>query len=202
MQSRSTSLRRALALSAVSVALSGIFGSIATYAAMQDGSLALLGFGIDAVIDSIASTALIWRFLVEGRHPHRAEQVERVAERIVGIALIGLSVYLIQGSLRALIDEVHPETSTASIALLVASIVALPPLAIAKYRVAKSLRSGALRADSILTAVAAVLALITLTSLGASVFGLWWADAVGAIVVAVIVLREGWFSLRLARSVA
>jgi len=203
MDARSGQLRRALILSAVSVTLNGIAGSIATYAALLDGSLSLLGFGIDAVIDSVASIALIWRFVMEVRRPLRAEQVERIAERVVGIALVALSVYLVQASVRSLIAQAHPETSTASVALLVASVIALPPLAISKYRYADRLASGALRADSILTAVAAVLAAISLASLAASsLFGLWWADAVGAIVVAVIVVREGWSSLRLPRSVA
>jgi len=203
MDARSGQLRRALILSAVSVTLSGIAGSIATYAALLDGSLSLLGFGIDAVIDSVASIALIWRFVMEVRRPLRAEQVERIAERVVGIALVALSVYLVQASVRSLLAQAHPETSTASVALLVASVIALPPLAIAKYRYADRLASGELRADSILTAVAAVLAAISLASLAASsLFGLWWADAVGAIVVAVIVVREGWSSLRLPRSVA
>ena len=203
MDARSGQLRRALILSAVSVTLSGIAGSIATYAALLDGSLSLLGFGIDAVIDSVASIALIWRFVMEVRRPLRAEQVERIAERVVGIALVALSVYLVQASVRSLLAQAHPETSTASVALLVSSVIALPPLAISKYRYSDRLASGALRADSILTAVAAVLAAISLASLAAtSLFGLWWADAVGAIVVAVIVVREGWSSLRLPRSVA
>lgn len=202
MGARSGQLSRALILSAVSVTLSGIAGSIATYAALVGGSLSLLGFGIDAVIDAVASIALIWRFVMEVRRPLRAEQVERIAERVVGIALIALSVYLLLGSVRSLLAQAHPETSTASVVLLIASVIALPPLALAKYRFADWLASGALRADSILTAVAAVLAAISLASLAASsLFGLWWADAVGAIVVAVIVVREGWTSLRLARSV-
>ena len=84
-------------------------------------------------------------------------------------------------------------------ALLLASALVLPPLAIAKYRVAARLDSGALRADSILTAVAAILAVISLASLAAAeALGLWWADAIAALIVGVIVLREGWSSLGLA----
>ena len=90
-----------------------------------------------------------------------------------------------------------PETSTIGLALLVASVLVLPPLALAKNRVAARLQAGALRADSILTAVAALLALISLVSLAASeVLGLWWADAVAALIVGAIVVREGWSSMR------
>jgi divalent metal cation (Fe/Co/Zn/Cd) transporter len=115
---------------------------------------------------------------------------------VVGLALIALAVYLAVGALRNLATQAHPDASTASLALLFASVLVLPPLAVAKYRVARRLESGALRADSILTAVAALLAVISLASLGASqAFGLWWADAIAAVVVAAIVLREGWRSL-------
>ena len=162
----------------------------------MSGSLSLLGFGADAVIDSLASVVLIWRFLVESRQPDRAARVERTAERVVGLALIALALYLGVGALRALGAETHPETSSVGLALLLASAIVLPPLAVAKYRVAARLGSGALRADSILTAVAALLALISLASLVMSQsFGLWWADAVAALIVGMIVLREGLSSL-------
>jgi divalent metal cation (Fe/Co/Zn/Cd) transporter len=200
VSSRASNLRRALWLSGLSVAWNGVAGSIAVYAALATGSLSLLGFGADAVIDSAASVALIWRFHVETREPERAAHVEHIAERIVGAALVALAVYLVVGSLRALAAQSHPEASFVSVALLAASAVALPPLALAKNRVASRLRSGALRADSILTAVAALLALISLASLAASdVLGLWWADAIAALIVALIILREGWASFVISR---
>ena len=199
MDSRATDLRHALRLSVFSIVWSGVAGSIAVYAALVSGSLSLLGFGADAVIDSIASIVLVWRFSVEARQPHRAERVETAAERVVGLALIALALYLAVGAVRALMAQAHPETSLVSLGLLLASLVVLPPLAIAKYRVAARLGSGALRADSILTAVAAILGAISLASLAASqAFGFWWADAIAALIVGAIVLREGWRSLNLA----
>jgi divalent metal cation (Fe/Co/Zn/Cd) transporter len=195
--SRAIGLRRALLLSGASIVWSGIVGTLAIYAALASGSLTLLGFGVDAVIDAIASSALVWRFRVEAQEPERAARVERTAERVVGLALIALAVYLVVGALRALSQGAQPESSVESLVLLIASVVVLPPLAVAKYRVAAGLGSGALRLDSILTAVAAALAAISLVSLAASdALGLWWADAVAAIVVAAIIVREGWTSLR------
>jgi divalent metal cation (Fe/Co/Zn/Cd) transporter len=203
MNTRATDLRRALALSAVSIGWSGVVGSLAIYAALVTGSLSLLGFGVDAVIDAVASAVLIWRFSVEKRQPERAERVEKLAERVVGFALLALALYLATGAVRSIVGQTHPETSDLGLGLLIASAVALPPLAIAKYRVAARLGSGALRADSILTAVAALLAAISLVSLGASeALGLWWADAIAALLVGAIIAREGWSSLRLARSAA
>jgi divalent metal cation (Fe/Co/Zn/Cd) transporter len=203
MNDRARHLRWALWLSTLSIAWSGIAGSIAVAVAMVSGSLSLLGFGVDAVIDASASAALIWRFLVESREPVRAARVERMAERIVGFALIALALYLVVGSLRSIAAQAHPEGSALSVILLLASAVVLPPLAIAKYRVAALLRSGALRADSVLTAVAALLAVISLASLAATdVFGFWWADAAAALVVGLVVFREGWSSLAIARAPA
>ena len=197
MDARASNLRRAVWLSALSIVWSGTAGSIAIGAAVVSGSLSLLGFGADAVIDSLASIVLVWRFAVESRQPDRADRVERLAERVVGLALIALALYLGVGAIRALLTQTHPEASTAGLALLVASVVVLPPLALGKYRAASRLGSRALRADSILTAVAAVLAIISLASLaGSEAFGFWWADAVAALIVGVIVLREGGSALR------
>ena len=201
MSSRETHLGRALRLSALSIVWSGGVGSIATYAALASGSLSLLGFGVDAVIDSAASVVLIWRFRAEGRNPERAARVEHMAERVVGLALIALAMYLAFGAVRSIASETRPESSLVSLVLLLASAVVLPPLAVAKYRVAARLGSGALRLDSILTAVAAVLAAISLASLASSAaFGFWWADAIGALVVAGIIVREGVGSIRASQS--
>lgn len=197
MDDRRRYLRIALSLSAISIAWNGVAGTIAVYVALSTGGLALLGFGVDAVIDSVASVALIWRFLAEASRPERAARVEILAERVVGIALIALAVYLVVASARSLAVQAHPEPSFVGVALLLASAAALPPLAYAKNRVASRLGSGALRADSVLTAAAGLLALIGLASLALSeAFGFWWADAGAALIVAVIVFREGWAAWR------
>jgi divalent metal cation (Fe/Co/Zn/Cd) transporter len=198
---RAVQLRRALVLSVASIAWNGVAGAVAVVVAVTSGSLSLLGFGVDAVIDSAASVALIARFLIEARQPGRAARVEHVAERVVGAALLALAIYLIVGSIRALAAQEHASSSVVGVGLLVASAVALPPLALAKYRVAARLGSRALRADSILTGVAALLAVISLSSLAAAdLLGLWWADAVAALIVAMIVMREGWGSFAISRS--
>lgn len=167
---------------------------------MTSGSLSLLGFGFDAAIDSAASVALVWRFSIEARQPHRAERVETIAQAIVGTVLLVFAAYLGFSAARALMERAHPEATLVGTALLLISLVVLPPLALAKYRTARTLPSGALRADSILTGIAAMLALVSLVSLGLmETLGLTWADAAGALVVTVILIREGWGSLRATR---
>ena len=200
MFARDQLLRRALALSVLSIVINGITGGAATVVGLGSGSLSLLGFGFDAAIDSVASMALVWRFSIEAREPPRAERVERIAEGIVGTTLIVLAAYLGLSAIRALITDSHPEPTVVGTALLLFSVVALPPLALAKYRVARSLASGALRADSVLTGVAALLAFIGVVALGMSqAFGLTWADAVGALIGAAILIREGSGTIRAAR---
>ena len=192
-------LRRALYLSLISIVLSGVLGTIAVVVGLSTGSLSLIGFGFDAAIDGIASIALAWRFATEARHPHRTDNLERTAEIIVGCVLLALAAYLGLNAIQALISNAQPEVTTVGVAISVVSLLALPLLALAKYRTAIALRSGALRADSILTAMAAGLAAISLIGLALTqFFGLTWADAVGALIVTVILLREGWYSVRAA----
>jgi divalent metal cation (Fe/Co/Zn/Cd) transporter len=198
---RSVHLRRALALSGLSIAWSGIVGTIAVSLALASHGLSLLGFGADAIIDAVASVTLVWRFTVESRDAERGLRVERTAERTVGVALVLLAVYLVVASVRSLVTQDHPAPVFAGVAILLASIVVLPPLAVAKFRVASHLNSGALRADSFLTGAAALLAAISLASIVATdAFGFWWADAAAALLVGLLVAREGWASFSLSRS--
>jgi divalent metal cation (Fe/Co/Zn/Cd) transporter len=194
-------LERALWLSVVSIVFSGLVGVVAVVVGVSTGSLSLLGFGLDAAIDSVASIVLVWRFRVELREPHRGERIEEVAEAIIGAVLLLIAAYLVVGALGALVSGAIPEATTARTVLLVVAVLGLPPLAVAKYRTAKQLESRALRADAVLTGVAALLAGIGLAALVLSeLLGLTWADAVGALLVAAILAREGWIALELVRT--
>jgi divalent metal cation (Fe/Co/Zn/Cd) transporter len=198
---RSRLLRRALTLSVISIGLSGLLGGIAVVVGLATDSLSLLGFGLDSAIDSVASIVLVWRFRTEVREPHRAERVERLAEIAVGGVLLALAAYLTVASISALASGGHPEASTVRTVLLLIALAVLPPLAVAKNRTARELGSGALRADSILTGIAALLALIGLVSLVLDqILGVAWADALGALIIAVVIAREGWASLQAAKT--
>lgn len=190
-------LRRALELSALSVGLSGLFGGLAVAVGLASGRLALLGFGFDAAVDAAASVVLLWRFRIEATHPHHAERAERIAEFVVSAVLVVLSIYLVVGALGALASGAHPAATEVGIAISVCSLLALPPLSLAKRRVAAALASGALRADSILTGIAALLALISLLGFVLTeALGFAAADAVGGLVVAVVLAREGLSAFR------
>ncbi len=189
---RRSALRQAIALSAFSVVWSGVVGTLAVAQAASSGSVSLLGFGADAAIDAAASVALIWRFSIETTDPARATGVEHRAERILGYVLIAAAVIVGLGAVRSLAVATEVEQSPVALAILVASIVVLPALAIAKRRVSRSLASNALRADSFLTGAAAVLAVISLAGVvAATSFGLRWADPLGALVISLFIAREG-----------
>jgi divalent metal cation (Fe/Co/Zn/Cd) transporter len=190
---RERDLRRALLLSGFSVAWSGITGAIAVWLSRETGSITVLGFGIEAVIDAAASVALIWRFRVERSDPGRAAKVERRAERALGIVLLAAAIVVAAGSVRSLLSETHVEQSGVALLLLVASALVLPPLALGKGRAGEALASNALRADAFLTWAAAVLACVSLAGLvAAASLGIWWADPLGALLIAVVLAREGW----------
>lgn len=198
---RASILRIAVALSVLSIAINGVLGGIAVFVGLASESLSLLGFGLDAAIDSAASVALVWRFRTEASEPHRAERIEAIAETAVGIVMFVLAAYLGISAIGALTSNAQPEPNATRTVLLVVAILVLPPLAIAKHRVARRLGSGALRADSILTAIAAVLALIGIASLALDeLVHITWGDAAGALVIAAIIAREGWGSVQAARS--
>ena len=185
----------------LSILLNGLLGGLAVIVGLVTDSLSLLGFGLDAAIDSVASIVLVWRFRTEAREPHRAERIERLAETASGAVLLVLAGYLAIGALNAIASGAHPESNVVRTVLLSLAVIALPPLALAKLRVARALSSGALRADSILTGIAALLGAIGLLSLILDlVLHIPGADAVGALVIAAIVAREGWSSVRAART--
>jgi divalent metal cation (Fe/Co/Zn/Cd) transporter len=193
---RARDVRLARTLSVFSVGWGAVAAVVALALGLAGGGLSLIGFGLDSAIDSSASIALVWRFHIEGRDPERAARVEHLAERIVGGVLVVAAVFLAVGAARTLAvgAQVHPQAG--QLVLLVASLLALPPLAVAKRRVAGRLGSRALHNDALLTAAAAFLALIALVAGEiATSLGLAWADPLGSIVIAAVLGREGLASL-------
>jgi divalent metal cation (Fe/Co/Zn/Cd) transporter len=194
---RSALVERARLLSIFSVVLSGALGGLAVVVGLATSRLSLLGFGFDAAIDAAASVVLVWRFQIERDHPARAERAERLAERAIGAVLVLLAAYLGVNVVGALTAGAHPEATTTGLVISLTSIAVLPFLAALKYRVARALDSRALRADSVLTGVAAVLALLSVLGFVLTeVFALAWADPVAALVVVAILVREGLSAFR------
>jgi len=193
MTQRSRQLSEAIRWCALSVLWAALVGASAMLAGLAAGAVALVGFGADSMTDGVASAALVWRFRRERSGEPDAAALERRAAVIVGTILVGIGIYVSIGAVVALADHSTPDSSPVGLLLTSASVLVLPVLARAKFRLAGSLRSVALRGDGILSLAGAALAAVTLVSLGVNAaFGYWWSDAVAALMIAVVLLREGW----------
>ncbi len=157
------------------------------------GSIALVGFGVDSVIESLSGAALLWRL----RDGEKGEQRERTALKIVGVSFLLLACYVAFGAIKSLLYREPPETSYIGIALALLSLVVMPLLAGKKRQVAARLNSRALQADSRQTDLCAYLSAILLGGLLLNaLFGWWWADLIAALVMVPIIGKEGLEALR------
>jgi divalent metal cation (Fe/Co/Zn/Cd) transporter len=152
------------------------------------GSIALVGFGADSLIESFSGTILLWRLA----SPAHDESRERLALRLVGISFFLLAAYVCFEAVKSLLAAELPKTSIPGICLAIASLIVMPLLARAKRRVAANIGSHALRADSRQTDICAYLSAILLGGLALNaLLGWWWADPVAALIMVPIIVREG-----------
>ena len=162
-------------------------------AGLAAGSIALVGFGVDSVIESISGAVLLWRL----RDDEHGEQREPVALRLVGGSLLLLGAYVAFRAIQSLAAREPPEASYVGIIVAGLSLAGMPLLARAKRRVAAQLGSRALEADSRQTDLCAYLSAILLSGLALNaLFGWWWADPVAGLVMAPIIAKEGIDALR------
>jgi divalent metal cation (Fe/Co/Zn/Cd) transporter len=194
---RADSLRMAVRLSVASVLWNAAAGIGATLAGVLAGSLALLGFGLDSAVDGAASCVLIWRFQSEDKDARRADDLESRAAWAVGTALMLIGLYVGARAVVALATHPSGGVTLVGIVIAAASVVVLPPLSRAKRRTADRLGSRALRGDSVLTAMGAVLAAAALLGMAVThLLGWWWADSAVAVGIAFILGREAVGILR------
>jgi divalent metal cation (Fe/Co/Zn/Cd) transporter len=196
--STTSELRRAARLCALTVGWNLIVGGTAVATAVSIGSLALIGFGINAVVDSSASAVLVWRFRAEeAGHAERAQMAEGLALRIAGAAFLLIALYLLIQATRSLSAGRHFQATWFGIVEAVAALLVLPFLASAKYSLSQRLGSRALRADSLLTWSGVALASLALAALIAQrVLGWWWADPIGALGIAGLLAWQGLHAIR------
>jgi divalent metal cation (Fe/Co/Zn/Cd) transporter len=180
---------RAKALSWLSLAWMTVEGAVAISAALIAGSVALLGFGLDSVIEALASVIVIWRFTGDRRLSDHAE--ER-AQRLVAVSFFLLAPYVAQDAIRTLIAGDHPSISWVGIGLSISSLILMPVLGRAKQSIGGQLGSGATAGEGAQNLLCAYLAAGVLTGLILNAaFGLWWADPVIALGIAGLAVKEG-----------
>ncbi len=190
-------LRSALVACACSVAWAALAGVALVTAGTVTGSVALLAFGLDSVIDGSASAVLVWRFRLELRRASEPVGAERTAARVVAAAMLAAAVYVAAQAARSLIIRVHPGQSVTGIVLLAVSLPVLPVLGYIKLRLAVQLGSRALRGDGVLSVAGAALAAAALAGLALDrSMGWWQAGPAAASLIALFLLREGWRTMR------
>ena len=157
------------------------------------GSIALIGFGVDSIIESFSGAILLWRL-----QRHKAdEKREQLALKLVGISFFILAAYVAADAAKTLIQQEAPQASIVGVCLATVSIIVMPILARAKRRVAVRLHSRALVADSRQTDLCACLSSILFVGLILNaLFGWWWADSTAAILMVPIITREGIEALK------
>ncbi len=164
-----------------------VFGAIA-------GSIALIGFGLDNIVESLSGVVLIWRLRQHGKISKAAEErIKKRAQKFVAITFFILGPYVLVESIRKLVLTEIPEPSLPGIVIAIVSLVIMPILTWQKYTTGKQIRSKALMADSKETLACTFLSLALLLDLGANyLFGFWQADPIVGLIIVAFLFREGW----------
>ena len=193
---RAALVRRGQKLSLITIGYNALEGLVAVILGALAGSISLIGFGVDSVIEVASGGASLWRLHADV-DPERRERVERVALRVVGASFLALATYIAVDAIGALRHRERPDESYFGIALAIGSLIVMPLLARAKRRVAQGLSSRALAADATQTDVCTYLSAILLGGLALNALaGWWWADPVAALAMIPFIVKEGLQGLR------
>jgi divalent metal cation (Fe/Co/Zn/Cd) transporter len=167
---------------------------IALGAGIAAGSIALIGFGADSLIEALAGFVVVWLFTGSRLH---SETAERRAQQLIAASFFVLAAYVGVESIRDLVAGHHPEASWVGIGLAAFTAPTMPLLARAKERVGSRLNSSATVKEGAQNMLCAYLSIALLIGLLANaVAGWWWADPAAALVIAAVALREGRESWR------
>lgn len=179
--------RRAQLLAAASVTYNLVEAVIAITAGVVAGSVALVGFGLDSVVEVSSGLIILWQF----RH-RLPETRERQALRLMAFSFFALAAYVSFESLRALLSDHDPDSSTVGIGLAVASLAIMPFLSWAQRRTGKALGSNAVVADSTQTLLCTYLSAVLLVGLVLNATLGWsWADPIAGLIIAAVAVKEG-----------
>jgi divalent metal cation (Fe/Co/Zn/Cd) transporter len=176
-------------LSWLSLGVMSVEGIVALAAGIMAGSIALVGFGLDSVIEGFASVIIIWRFT--GSRV-MSETAEHRAQKLVAIQFFILAPYVAVESIRALAGGEHPDVSVLGMTLAAFSLITMPLLGIAKQRIAEQIGSAATKGEGRQNMLCAYLAAALLVGLaGNAIAGAWWLDPVVGLLIAAVAVKEG-----------
>ena len=184
--------RTALVLVLAGLVWSLIEAVVALWAGLQAGSVAILAFGLDSIVEFLAGAVLVWRLKTE-RDELESEAAERRAQRLLGLSFFLLAAYIVLHSGANLLGWLpEPRPSLVAIGIVVASAVVMTALYIAKMRIATRMQSRALRAEAMESLFCDLQDLTILVGLGLNtLFSWWWADPVSALFLVPFFLKEG-----------
>jgi divalent metal cation (Fe/Co/Zn/Cd) transporter len=179
-------VKRGLYLEYCTLGWNVIGSGIIIAAAYFAGSVALAGFGIDSLIEIVASVVVVWQLRGAGKDR------ERRALRLISVAFLLLAVYVLVQSLRTLGGQAHPATSPLGMVWLAATVAVMLLLAWGKHRTGKQLDNQVLLTESRVTLVDAYLAASVLLGVALNaLLGWWWADPLAGLVIVYYGIREG-----------
>jgi divalent metal cation (Fe/Co/Zn/Cd) transporter len=162
--------------------------AVAVTAGVVAGSVALVGFGADSLIEAAAGIVVLW---LMGQARSASPAAERRAQQLIAASFVVLAAYIGIEAVRDLVAAHHPDASWVGIGLAVVTLATMPPLALAKRRVGDQLGSSATASESRQTMLCAYLSAALLAGLLANAAaGLWWADPATGVVIAAVALRE------------
>jgi divalent metal cation (Fe/Co/Zn/Cd) transporter len=182
--------RRVRLLVAATIAYNVVEAVVAISAGTVAGSTALIGFGLDSVIEVSSAAAVAWQFSARDHEVREAR--ERVALRVIAVSFFVLAAYVTAESVRALVGGAEPDHSTVGIVLAAVSLAVMPGLSYAQRRAGRELGSATAVADSKQTLLCTYLSAVLLVGLVLnSALGWSWADPLAALVIAAVAVKEG-----------
>jgi cation diffusion facilitator family transporter len=181
-------------LTALTIGWNSLEAVIAIVSGVVAGSIALVGFGLDSVVEVGSALVIVWRLSRHSGDQEANERAEKRAVRLIALTFVAIALYVTYDAIRKLLGfGEEPQQSTIGLAITALSLVVMPTLAWAKRKVAAGLGSVALKADAAETQLCTYLSAVVLFGLGAnSLFGWWWMDPIAGLVVAGLALKEGW----------
>jgi divalent metal cation (Fe/Co/Zn/Cd) transporter len=166
---------------------------VAITAGAVSSSAALLGFGLDSVVEVSSAAAVAWQFSARDHDVREAR--EKAALRVIALSFFALAAYVTADSAHALAGGGTAGRSVPGIALAAASLTVMPVLSAAQRRAGRELGSGSAVADSKQALLCTYLSAVLLAGLVLNAALGWsWADPAAALVIAVLAVREGWNS--------
>jgi len=163
-----------------------VFGRIAN-------SIALVGFGLDSIVESMSGFVLIWRLRQHKKISKEEEEgIEKRAMKFVAMTFFILGLYVLFQSVKKMVLKEIPDPSLPGIIIAIVSIIVMPVLTLQKYRTGMQIKSNALIADSKETLACAFLSIALLLGLGSNyLFGFWQADAIVGLIIVIFLFKEG-----------